>query len=920
MTEPLDGWREVRRVFRLPLSWRRARHEVDEELAFHLEERIDQFVAAGMSRADAEAEAARRFGNVEGYRNRTRAIHEATMQTRQRSERLRGFLREIAHSARVLRRTPTFSLVATITLALGIGAATAIFLVLDAVVLRPLPYRQSEELVSVLQPATVPGSGDQKWGMSAAGYFHFRANNRTLVDLAGYRTGGLTVTGEAGAETVQMGMVTASIFPTLRAQPLHGRLLLPEDDLPGAAPVVVLGHGFWQRRFGGDPGVVGTMLATAGASMEIVGVAEPGLTLPKPGPFGSTANLAGFGVEVWGAMRLDPAARAQNSHQYSGIGRLKPGVTPEMAQADFEAMTEQFPTLFPSAYSTGFMEQYQFRAGVIPLRDEVLGPTLGPILWMLFAAVGLVLVIAFANVANLFLVRMEARRRESAIRTALGADRPRMLALFLSESLLLTTVAGAIGCGVAWAGLRALLVIAPTNIPRLAAVSMSGQAILFAGGISLLAGLVLGLMPLARTRVDVAGLREGGRGLTSGPGPRRARSVLVVGQVALALMLLSASGLMLKSVARLRGVEPGLEPAGVLTVSISIPFSQYGTLDAGVAFHRQLHERLASLPGVIRVGASSALPLRDFGGCSVVFREGRPYGPDEQTPCVATPRATPGFFEAMGIAVSGHAPTWIDVDSRSGAVVVTRALADRLWPGEDPIGKGITTNGGPDSPFGYYRVSGVIPALRADGLDRPPTEVVFYPASEKVADLRSGALHDLEYAIQTSLADPISLVASVRQLVAELNPDVPVVNPQTMQSAVEQSMARTSFVMTLLTIAGAMALLLSAVGIYGVISYLVAQRRGEIGVRMALGARVSQVARLVVGQSLLLVAIGVGLGLAGAMVGTRALQAVLYDVSPTDPVVLASVSVLLLGIATLASVGPARRAASVEPVEVLRAE
>ncbi len=918
MTDSLNRWREAKRVFRLPFSRRRAAQDVDEELAFHLEERIEQFVELGMTRAEAESEAHRRFGNYDHHRAHTRAIHEATMHTRQRSEHLRGLVREISHACRVLRRSPTFALVACATLALGIGATTAIFMVLDAVVLRPLPYRQSGELVSVLHPATVPGSGEQKWGMSAAGYFHFRENNTTLSDLGGYRTSSITVTGEGGAEVVRAGMITASIFTTLRARPEVGRLILPDDDRPGVAPVVVLSHEYWRRRFGGNPDVEGTLLQTATGPLEIVGVAEPALTLPKPGPFGSTANLAGFGVDLWVPMQLDPAARPQNNHQYSGIGRLKPGVTAAMAEADVQRMTERFPTLFPSAYSEGFLNQYRFRAGVIPLRDEVLGPSLAPTLWVVFGAVGLVLMIALANVANLFLVRMEARRRESAIRTALGADRSRMLGLFLSESLLLTGVAGVFGVAVAWMGLRALLVIAPTNIPRLAGVTMTGEAVAFAAALSLLTGLALGLMPMARTRVDVRALREGGRGLTSG-GPRRARGALVVAQVALALVLLAASGLMLKSVARLRQVEPGLDPAGVLTVSIAVPFPQYATLDAGVAFHRQVHERIAALPGVIEVGAATALPLRDFGGCSVVFREGRPYGPDEQTPCVATPRATPGFFAALGITVAGTMPTWGDVDSRSGATVVTRALAERLWPGEDPIGKGINTNG-PDSPLGFYRVTGVIPALHAEGLDRPPTEAVFYPASERVGDVRSDALHGLMYAIRTSRVDPVSLMEPIRRIVTELDPDVPVVDPQLMQVTVERSIARTSFVMTLLSIAGGMALLLSTVGIYGVISYLVAQRRSEIGVRMALGARVPQVARLVVGQSLALVAVGVAVGVVVALLGTRVLQSVLYDVSPTDPAVLIAVSVLLLVIAVLASVGPARRAARVEPVEVLRAE
>lgn len=918
MTDSFDRWREARRVFRLPFSRRRAEREVDEELGFHLEERIEQFIESGLSRAEAESEARRRFGNYDHHRARTRAIHEATMHTRQRSERIRGLLREIAHAARVLRRTPAFSLVACLTLALGIGATTAIYMVLDAVVLRPLPYRQSEELVSVLHPATVPGSGEAKWGMSAAGYFHFRENNRTLSDLGGYRTSSITVTGEGGAEVARAGMITASIFTTLRARPEVGRLILPADDLPGAAPVVVLSHEFWRRRFGGNRGVTGTLLQTAAGPLEIVGVAEPGLALPKPGPFGSTANLAGFGVDLWVPMQLDSAARPENSHPYSGIGRLKPGVTVARAEADFQRMTEQFSTLFPSAYSERFVKQYRFRAGVIPLRDEVLGPSLGPTLWIVFGAVGLVLAIALANVANLFLVRMEARRRESAIRTALGADRPRMLALFLSESMLLTGVAGVIGILVAWMGLRALLVIAPTNIPRLAGVTMTWEAVAFAAALALLTGLVLGLMPMASTRVDVRALREGGRGLTSG-GPRRARGALVVGQVALALVLLAASGLMFKSVARLRQVEPGLDPAGVLTVSIAVPFPQYATLDAGVAFHRQVHDRIAALPGVIEVGAGTALPLRDFGGCSVVFREGRPYGPDEQTPCVATQRATPGFFAALGITVAGNVPTWGDVDSRSGAAVVTQALAERLWPGEDPTGKGINTNG-PNSPLGFYRVTGVIPVLHAEGLDRPPTEAVFYPASERVGDVRSDAIHGLVYAIRTSRIDPVSLVGSIRRIVTELDLDVPVVDPQLMQDAVDRSMARTSFVMTLLSIAGGMALLLSTVGIYGVISYLVTQRRSEIGVRMALGAQVPQVARLVVGQSLALVALGVALGLVVSLLGMRALRSVLYDVSPTDPIVLVAASALLLIVAVLASVGPARRAARVAPVEVLRAE
>lgn len=920
MNEPFARWQQFRRVFRLPFSRRRGRQEVDEELAFHLHERAEEFRRAGLSRADAEAEAHRRFGDYHRYRAQARTIHEATMSRQYRRDRLAQIHRELRHAARALRRAPGFALIACLTLALGIGATTAVYMVLDAVALRPLPYRQAEELVAVLHPTAVPGSGPRKWGMSAAGYFYLREHTRTLAELGGFRTAELAVTGDGAAEMARVGQITHTVFGALRAQPAIGRLFIAADDQPGAAPVVVLSHEFWRRRFGGDPGVVGQPLPTIQGPMEIVGVAEVGLSLPMPGPFASRANLAGFGVDLWMPLRLDPAAPPINSHQYSGIGRLRPGVTAEMAERDLQSLVDRFTAEFPAAYSEGFIREYQFRAGVTPLRDEVLGPTLPRTLWVLFGAVGLVLLIAGANVANLFLVRMETRRREAAIRSALGAGRGEMAIHHLAEALLLTGTAGILGVAIAWAGVRTIVTIAPTDIPRLAGVGLSGTAVIVALGIGLITGVALGLVPVLRRGVDLAVMREGGRGLTAAAGARRVRGALVVGQVALALVLLAAAGLMIKSFWQLREVQPGLDPSGVVTLGVALPFRQYPTLDAGVAFHRQVMERIAALPGVVEVGAATSLPLRDFGGCSVVFREGLPYGPDEQTPCVATPRATPGFFAALGIAVAGRAPEWRDVDGRTGAAVVTRALADRLWPGEDPLDKGITTNGGPNSPLGYYRVVGVIPELRATGLDQPPTEAVFYPAGERVPDLQWAALHALTYVIRTTGTEPASLVPAVRAILSELNPEIPLTNPETMTGVVVRSMARTSFLMVLLGIASAMALLLSAVGLYGVISYLVAQRRGEIGIRMALGARVGQVATLVVRQSLALVAAGIVLGVGAALAGTRALRAVLFEVNPTDPGVLVAVSLLLVLIAAAASLGPARRAARVEPVEVLKGE
>jgi predicted permease len=836
-------------------------------------------------------------------------IEANTVSDEPRSEFLSTLSRELRHAARVLLRTPAFSLIVFITLALGIGATTAIYTVLDAVVLRPLAYRHADRLVSVLHPATVPGNGESKWGLSSAGYFYFKAQNHTLEDLGGYRTGGTVINGAQSSELVRSAEITASMFSTLQAHAELGRLIAPEDDRPGAAPVVVLSFEYWQRHFGGDRAVLNTMLQASDGGREIIGVAERGLTLPKPGPFGSTSDLASFGVDLWVPLNLDPNARPQNSHQYSGIGRLKPGVTAEAAQRDLAALMGDFTSRFPTAYTARFMKAYNFRVGVTPLRDEVLGPNLSKTLWILFGAVAVVLCIACANVANLFLVRMEARRRDSAIRTALGADRAQMAVHFLSESLLLALSSGLAGILVARLGLGVLLRIAPTDIPRLSSVGLGASSIVVALGLSLLAGVVFGLIPLARTSVDVATLREGGRGLTSSRRQRMVRRGLVVGQVALALMLLASAGLMLRSFANLRNVKAGLDPRGVLTFETVLPYQEFKEPEQVAAFQRQFQERVAALPGVRMVGASEMLPLQDYNaGCSGVQREGRPFPEDEKPPCVAPPAATPGFFEALGIQVRGRTPAWSDVDpsrKRATVAVVTAALAQRLWPGEDAIGKGIAVG---NAQRGYYHVIGVIPELRAQGLEQPPTEAV----------ITAEASGEESFVVRASNGDLLTLLPSIRRILTEMNPRVAVMNPRTMQSVVDRSMARSSFIMMLLGIAGSMALLLSAVGIFGVISYLVTQRRGEIGVRVALGARAPQVVALVLGESMRLTVLGLGIGLVGALAGMRVLRSLLFEVSPTDPVVLIGASVVLVLTTLLASATPTRRAAKIDPVEAMR--
>ena len=821
---------------------------------------------------------------------------------------------ESQRAVRALARQPGFTLIAVLTLALGIGAATAIFTVLDAVVLRPLPYRDSQELVSVLHPATVPGSGERRWGLSTGGYFHFKENTKTLQSFGMYRTYSVTVTGDGPAEVAQAGVITPSMFEVFGARAAHGRLFTEQDGIPGGPLIVVLGYEYWQRRFGGDRSVIGTRLTTSDGSREIVGIAQPGLTLPMPGPFANTRAMSGEAMDLWLPMRLNRAGPHWNSHPNVGVGRLAPGRTVAEAQAEITLLTSQLPDVVPNAYNASFMREYNFRGEAAPLKDSVLGTTLPRTMWMLFGAVTLVLLIAAANVAGLFIVRHESRRRESAVRVALGADRRHMAAHYLAESLVLCVAAAVLGVWLSFAGLRLLLAIAPPEIPRLATVGMGWGTIAFAAVAALVCGLLFGLPALSRS-LKSGVLRENGRTQTASHTRQSARDVMLVGQLSLAVILMAAAGLMIRSLSELRSVRPGFDHTNVLAFDVSLPFPEYDTREKALAFHRQLQERIAALPGVENIGSVTGVPLEGYGtGCTVVWREGLPYEPGTQPPCVSTPVATPGFFETLRIPVRGRIPSWEDVDGRTQAVVVTQALADRLWPGKDPVGQGINSNGSRSTT--WYKVVGVVSELRAEALDQPATEAVFYAPTGFTPDQRSDAVNYFTYLVRAR--DPQALVAPTRRLLAEMNSRIPYVNPRTMDHVFAQSTARTSFVMLLLGIAAAVALALSAVGTYGVVSYVVTQRKPEIGVRIALGASMREVSGMVLAQSLRRAALGAVIGLVGAWATTRLLARLLYGVSPTDPVVLISVALGLVCVAALAAYAPARRAARVDPVEVLR--
>ncbi len=881
----------------------RTDEEIREEFAHHLAARTEGYIAKGMTPGAAKDEAQRRLGDVERYVRETKEIDMRTMRERRRREWWDGVRREVRQAMRTLLRAPGFAAVAIVTLALGMGATGAIYTLLDAVVLRPLPYAQAERLVYV--ESEVSGAGRGPWGVSPAGFFNYRDNNHTLESVGIFATTAGSVSGDGEAERVAIAMVNAGLATSLGTRPALGRLLTADDDRPDAAHVVLLTHGFWMRRYGGDPTIVGRTILIDTSPWEVVGVLPAGLDLPERK------------TDIWRPLGLNPAGPFHNEHYLSLVARLKPGETLALARQDMERLTARFTELFPSVYPTSFVRDYHFAAGVMPLRDHVLGKAANT-LWVLFASVALVLLIACANVANLFLVRAEVYRREVAVRSALGAERSHLVWHYMAESLLVTVLAAALGLGLAWGGIRLLPRAAPDALPRLEEVSLHLNTVLLMAGLAVVTGLLFGLFPLLRAARD-AGLvlRESGRGLSALRRQNLVRAALVSGQVALALALLAAAGLMLRSFQRLRSVDPGLDPKGVVAIDLSLPYGHYKTWEQVNAFYEDFLTRVQALPGVQAAAVTTAVPIRDGDGCALVFAEDRPVKPGEQAPCLGNVLVSPGYFTVMGIKVDGHTPTWQENDAHAGAVVISGPLAKRFWANTDARNRGVRPNG-PEPP--YYRVAGVTADVRTHGLDEAPSEIVYYPLMPMPGAPLWSPPRGVALVVRTTVARPLTLLPDVRRVLAQMDPDIPLANVRSMEDIVAQSLGRTLFIMTLLGIAALMALLLSAVGIYGVISYIVGQRRVEIGIRMALGARSAAVGGMVVRQSLGVVVVGLAVGLGLTLASTRALRALLFDVSPSDPLTIVSATVVLMGIAVCASWAPARRAARVDPVEVMRAQ
>jgi putative ABC transport system permease protein len=900
-----DRYRELRTLLRPD----RLQDDVDEELAFHIEERIAELRASGLDESAAREQALRRFGDVTRFRAETCEIDRSTQREQRRMEIFDAVRRETQQSLRALLRTPVFTTVAVLTLGLGIGATTAIFSLLDSIVLRPLPYPEPDRLVQISH--AVPGIQEgQEWGNSIGSYLHYREANASFQEFGAAAAATFTVSGEGEAERMGAATVSESLFRVLGARAAVGRLFTAEEDRPGEDRVVLLSHEIWQSRYSGDPDIIGRTININAVPIPVVGVLQPGFSLPE------------HETHFWLPLQMDPARADINQHlMFTTYARLLPGVSPEAAQADLQRLLANLPELYPNAYGGTWLERTGFAPRVHALRDVVLGGTGGRagidrVLWMLLGAVSLVLLIACANVANLMMVRAEARRRELTVRSALGAERAHLALNYLTESMLFTAAAALLGIVLAYGGIQLLLATAPATLPRLADVGLSANALIFAIGVSLATGIIFGLGPAIRSSYDFGELRESGRGATVSRRRQFARNGLVVGQVALALILLAAGGLMLQSFLNLRSVQTGLDGERVLTFNVTLPWARYQDEAAVFQFQRDFVEGLQGVPGVEVAGATSSLPLAGAGGCSHTVGENSTSGG-----CVPTVFVLPGYFEALGIHVRGATPTWSDLERRADGAVISQALAERLWPGEDPVGRRlISFQDGPP----WYTVVGVAADVRADGLDQPPVQAVYYPVRRPDAEGYWGpnAQRSMGFVVRTTLDRPELLTPAVRGLLREMDPEVPLSLSRTMPDVIMSSptMARTSFTMLLLGLAAFMALFLSAVGLYGVIAYLVGRRRAEIGVRMALGARVSEVARMVVLQSVRLAALGIVVGVGGALILTSSLQSLLYDVVPADPFILALVSIVLLMVAVMASAVPASRAARTDPSEALRAD
>jgi putative ABC transport system permease protein len=812
---------------------------------------------------------------------------------------MRTLLKDVRYAARVLARQPGFALVAVVTLALGIGANTAIFTVIDAALLRSLPYRDPARLVHLWETKR-----SRDFELREASYPDFqdwRAQSAEVFEgVAGYARGAYTLAEGGEAVRARGVMVSANFFDLLGVRAAAGRTFVAGEDAPGAGRAVVLGHGFWQRRFGGDRNVVGRSVVLDGDPYTVVGVLPADFQFAKVGE-----------AELWTPLAMTPDLAARRyQHWLQVVARLRPGVSLDAARAQMATVASRIEQGDPAAHTGVGLR-------VVPLQEEIVGPV-KPVLMLLLGAVGFVLLIACTNVANLLLARSAARRREMAVRAALGASRWRVVRQLLTESVLLSLIGGAAGVVLALWGVDLLVAAIPAaqlaQMPYLRGLALNTNVLLFASGLSLLTGVLFGLTPaLAASRTDLqSAMKDGGR--SSGTrGSRRLRDALVVGEVALALVLLVGAGLLMKSLVTMLRVDPGFDARNLLTLRVALPPARYQDNERAARFYAELQRRVASLPGVGGVAESSNLPLAGEGGTGTPQVVGRSQSEGESGESHMR-TVSANYFEVMGIpVVKGRAFNERDATEAPGVLLVNQTFAERVFPGEDPVGRRVTFKWTAEQP--PFEIVGVVGDEKVTSLDARTTPVIYFHEQQSP----DGAAVLL---VRASGAAPESLTPAVREAVRDLDAEVPVFSAQTLGQVVEGSRATfmRRYPAYLTGVFACLALLLALVGIYGVISYSVAQRTREIAVRVALGARGRDVLRLVLRHGMLLALAGVVVGTAGALALTRLMSRLLFGVSAADPAVYGLVALLLLAVALLACLAPARRATKIEPVAALRYE
>ena len=877
MAWPSRLWRRVRAL----VGNEGLNRDMDEEMRIHLEMEAEELVRTrGLSPREARRQAMLAFGGLERFREEARDARGVRV--------LEDLHADLRYAASMCSKHPGFAAAAMFTLALGIGATTAVSSVVYGVLLKPLAFHEPDRLVHLLH--RVPDGEFRNQGPDT--YLTYRENQRAFEGIGAWDRDEVSITAPGEPERVEALEVTSTLLPLLRVQPFLGRLFTDADDAPGSPLRVIVTHGYWQRRFGGAADIVGRPLHIDGQPADIVGVLPPSFTFPR-------SNAA-----VLLPMPMEPVNDV--SFDFQAAGRLNPGASIEDANADVARM---IPLLHPS------YEVLELQPHLRPLAEYVAGD-IGNVLWILLAAVGLVLLIACANVANLFLVRAEGRHQELAMRAALGASRGRIARLLLAESMLLALGGGALGLALAHWSIGLLRTMAPPGLPRIDEIAIDLPVLLFTLGIAILSGALFSLVPVLRLRkANFTPIKEGGRSSSAGPGRHRTRSALVVAEIALAVVLMIGSGLLIRTVSLMRQVHPGFtRPEEVQTFRLTVPKTLIGDDEHFARTLDQIAQRLTRVPGVESVGLSSSITMDGEDNTNPLYVEDVPAPSPMMTPFRRFKSVAPGYFETMGNRiVAGRSITWIDIHESRPVVVISETLAREYWQ-EPSRALGERVRGSFDG-APWREVVGVVGDERDDGLNQPATAIVYWPLLNDTYQERT-----IAYAVRSSRTGAPGFVRELQQAVWSVNPNLPIASAQTLDEIRANSMDRTSFAMTMLAVAAGMALVLGIVGIYAVIAYVAAQRTREIGIRLALGAQVGDVRTMFLRHGIRLSAVGIALGVAAALALTRAMSALLFGVSPMDPLTYTAVTAVLGAVALLATWLPARRASRVDPIIALRAD